>query len=549
MHQLLAELTNRIISGVERKSATTCSRHAELYRKFQVGEQIVPLNHLEHPWTREMRDHRGNWNSPKGAQLGITEVGLDVALYNIDILKQSVIYFLPKRNPDAADFSKDRFGTAIELSPHYQVLFSDINNVGHKKAGIASLYIRGTRSKSATKSIPAPTVILDEYDEMVQANVRQAIERTSGKKIKQIIRYSTPTIPDFGIDLVHKSSTQDHYFFRCPSCSRLIELIFPDDLIVTADSTLDITNLKKSYYRCNQCHATLPHESKIEYLDYRKSEWASTTNHDSDERGFYINQFYSMQVTPYEMAKTYLESIDDPARDQEWWNSKGGIAYVPKGSRVTIKEVSDLIGSHSSTNPIPSGLITMGVDQGKKIYYEIDQWFLPSDLGNDLGAKAHCKVLKAGYLTEFESLDRLMRDYQVNHCVCDYQPERRKAEEFMKRFYGYVKLCYYGRSHNTRSFNVNETEQSITVHRTSWLDAALSRFKKKTISLPLDLPADYARHVNNLIRRYDSDSDNNPIAYYVNVGADHFGHARTYSEMALILAVSQETNRNLDIYL
>jgi hypothetical protein len=544
---LLHEFAQYIAAGLERKSATTCSRHAELYRRFQVGDDLIPLRHTEHPWTRDMRDHRGNWNALKAAQMGITEVGLDVALFNIDVLKRSVVYFLPKKNPDATDFSKDRFDTAIELSPHFQNLFTDINNVGHKRAGAASLYIRGTRSKSATKSIPAPTVILDELDEMVQANIRQAMERASGHKIKQIIRYSTPTIPDFGIDLVHKNSTQDHYFFRCPRCNRFTELFFPDDLIVTADSVLDINNLRKSYYRCNLCKGMILHEAKASI--FNKAEWHSTINQDSDERGFYINQFYSLQITPYEMAKTYLESIDDPARDQEWWNSKGGKAYVPKGSRVSFDDLKNCIGNYSIHSPIPTGLITMGVDQGKKIYYEIDQWFLPEHLGNDLNAKSEAKCIKAGYVTEFEQLDKLMHEYQINHVVADYQPERRKAEEFMRRFIGFVHLCYYARSEASKTFTVNENEQSISVHRTSWLDAALQRFKKKTILLPNDLPSEYARHINALVRRYDTDKDGNPIARYQNVGPDHFGHCRNYSEIALLLAVSRMNNSNIDIYL
>lgn len=539
---LLDNLTDQISSGILRKTAVSASRWAELYRVID-GH---PLNYDQHPWTRAIRDCTRPWASTKAAQMGVTEAALDIAFYNID-KGRSVLYLLPKRSPDATDFSKSRFDPAIENSPYLTTLFDDVNNIGHKRAGQASLYIRGSRSKSAVKSIPAPVVIFDEYDEMLMANVRQAHERMSGSDYKQWIKFSTPTAPDYGIDEVFKTTTQQHYTFKCPCCSKWTELEFPDSLVIYADSILDIKNLKRSHYQCPLCKGTLLHETKQDWL--RSAVWTPMANFDSDIDGFYINQFYSFKATPREIAEVAIQAESNPAEEQEFWNSKGGKAHVPRGAGVHDEHFPPLIGSYHITDPPKPGWITMGVDQGKRIYYHVDEWQLPEDIGNDINAKA-IKINRAhGIIHRFEDLDRLMSERQVLMCVIDAHPERREADKFMRRFYGFVKLCFYPRGINGKSISRDDSEQTISIDRTSWIDQTLARYINRTIVLPIDLHKDYRKHIKALIRRYEEDKNGNPVARYINRGPDHFAHASVYSEAALPLALSFRLNQNVENFL
>jgi hypothetical protein len=552
---LLRGIMDQMAAGLLRKSAKTGSRWAELYRVMPPipgldpdNAKPRPLTHRYHPWTRAMRDERRSWCSPKAAQMGETEVGLDVALFNIDYLRRSVLYLLPNLS-EAADFSKSRFDAALDFSPYLRDLFQDVSNVKHKMAGSASLFIRGTKSKSGVKSLPVDVVIMDEFDEMVMKNIRQATERMSGRVTKQLIKFSTPTVPDFGIDAAFKASTQDHYFFKCPKCSRSVEFIFPDDLIITGDSIYD-KSLRNSYYQCNQCHNVLEHETKRDWITEENCEWVSTGDADADERGFYINQFYSFTVSPYEIAKVAMLAEEDPAEEQEFWNSKGGKPHITQGSNLSEDQVLACRSNYISTDATPdSALITLGIDQGKKIYYEADQWFLPPNPGPNLNRESFCKVLDAGFVDTFEDLDVLMKRFQVQMCVMDYNPERRKAQDFRDRFRGYVRLCYYTRTDNSKDVTLDDNEMTVKVHRASWLDQALGRVHTKRIILPKNISKEYARHLAALVRVYDKDKDGNPIAKYLNKGADHLGHARNYAEIALPLALARQTNRNASYYI
>ncbi len=176
---------------------------------MSVDQRWVPD---EFPWTLGMHDSQAARNvGMKGAQLGFTETVLDITLYNIDINALDCLYVLPTKTPDASEFSAARFDPALELSPHLAKLFSNVKNVGHKRAGAANLYIRGSNSRSSLKSIPVGFIVFDEVNEMNQENIPLAEERTSGQANPVIWKISTPTVPGKGISLVFDGSPQEHF--------------------------------------------------------------------------------------------------------------------------------------------------------------------------------------------------------------------------------------------------------------------------------------------------------------------------------------------------
>jgi Bacteriophage tail assembly protein len=167
-HKLENLFFDRLSAGLRRTTITKCSQWAEQYRIM--GQPIAgPFRFKHHPWCREMHDcDTETVAGMKAAQMGYTEVALNKAFYTIDMLGRSVLYVLPAATPDASDFSTSRFDPALEMSDHINNLFSDVKNIGHKRAGNANLFVRGSRSRSQLKSLPVALAIADELDEMVQ---------------------------------------------------------------------------------------------------------------------------------------------------------------------------------------------------------------------------------------------------------------------------------------------------------------------------------------------------------------------------------------------
>jgi hypothetical protein len=71
----------------------------------------------------------------------------------------------------------------------------------------------------------------------------------------------------------------------------------------------------------------------------------------------------------------------------------------------------------------------------------------------------------------------------------------------------------------------------------------------KTIHLPLDISQEFRDHIKAPARQWKMDRDGNPTGTYINLGADHFAHARCYNEIALPLAASLATNSDIASFL
>jgi len=545
--QLRNQFVERIISGLTRKAIRTVSRYAEEYRIM--GPPFPGKWTFDHhPWLKELCDITNELQvGQKAAQMGYTEVALNKAFKWLDIDWVSVLYVLPTKVPDATDFSTARFDTALELSPHLNDLFTDVKNVGHKRAGTASLYVRGSRSRSHLKSIPVSGVILDEVDEMVQANLSLVFERMSGQVDKWVFALSTPTIEKIGINEMYAGTDQRHFMFRCPRCGRSTELVFPDCLVITADSP-DDPKIRESYIICKECKGTLDHEAKRFFL--KDGFWVPTVEN-RFKIGHHINQMYSMTVPPWELAALHLKSLSNETDEQEFYNSKLGLPHEVKGARVTDTNIKECEGEFKISQGCTRNVITtMGVDVGKFLHVEIDEWFFYSTpTPSDIHSVTRPRAIHIDKYQNFSELIDLMRRFMINACVIDANPERRKAFEFAEYFHGIVRMCFYGNNlKGSKAISLHDqSEHTMTVDRTAWLDVALGRFKNKRISLPVDMPFEYRQQIKAPVRIYKKDAQGNPVGNYV-VGNedDHYAHARCYAELALPLAASLFSNFDIE---
>jgi len=542
------DFIERISAGLRRKSVTSPSRWALQYRVM--GKPFPgPWSFKRHPWLKEMHDSNAVINiGQKGAQVGFSENLLNITLYCIDVLQENCLYVLPSKTPDATDFSASRFDPALEMSSHLQALFSDVKNIGHKRAGSANLYIRGSQSRAGLKSVPAGRMFFDEYDEMNQENLSLAEERSSGQVDKATWKVSTPTVPGMGINKLYLASTQEHFCFKCPSCNKFIEYIFPESVVITAEEP-DDPRIQQSYYICHECKAILPHDQKPDILS--NGIWVPQNKSESLMRGFHVNQMYSCTIAPWEFSKAYLLSLRSKTAEQEFYNSKMGLPYVVKGAQVDDEQLNKCIKNYNQVPGVisPRGLITMGVDIGSYLHYEIDEWTLGGEYNTDPNISARPKVIKYGKAISFDELVKLMYDYQIKFCIIDANPDRRKAIEFAHKCYGRVHLCFYGNSVNGRTVNkTKEVAEGITVDRTSWLDQSLGRFINGTIELPVDVDLEYRQQIKAQVRRYETDKDGNPISKYITPTSvdDHYGHARNYAEIALRFALGLGVNQDIN---
>jgi len=540
------DFAESLTANVTRRSISSCAEWAERYRMIQpktgsVNPELWDFKY--YPWLREMHDSKAMRNvGQKAAQMGYTELLLNWAFFKMDIRKQSVLYVLPT-DDNAGDFSSTRFDPAIESSPHLTELFSDTKNKGLKRSGISSLYIRGSRAKNKLISIPVGNVAIDELDQMVQEHIELIWERMSGQFEKQSWSISTPTVKGYGINKMYSHSTDEHLFFKCPSCSRTIELL-EENLEICGDSQDDL-DYKKSRTFCLECKATLPDEQKFEFLADAKFE-AQNKDGDEDFRGFHVSQLYSSTITSAELALSALKGREDDDAAREYNNSKLGKPFVPSSYKLNDEDIDNAKKNYVALESA-SGLdsfITMGIDIGTKIHYVIEEWTL--DPYTEINEN-ESRVLNSSSVNHFEELDDLMSAFKVNYAVIDANPERRASIAFCKRFAGRTRMCFYGIAKMDRDIDPSLTEPIVSVNRAMWMDLVVKKFKRGLTNLPANISIEFQSHMTANVKIVTEDPNGNIKFKYDNLGRpDHSMHAKTYSEIALKCAWIGGVNKNIE---
>lgn len=548
--ELKKSFTERIATGLKRNNVRDPAKWAEMYRVMANDDNNIvknePWSFRYRPWLRGMHLSPNKRNvGQKAAQMGYTETLLNLAFYAIDVQGRNVLYVLPNKNPECGDFSSSRFDAARTLSPHLMNLFSETDNIGHKRAGHANFFLRGSQSRSGLKSNPISVLLMDEVAEFVEENIPLALARVDGKADYLIWMVSTPTIEGHGISIYYNQSDKQEFVFKCPSCSKHITLRYPDSLVITGEDAGD-PNIVNSYYKCTECDVRLPGEREAKADLLANAFWVPTVAN-QEYAGFTINQMYSPVKSPIDMVRAHFAAQRNPADEIELYNSKLGLSHEAKGSRVQDEELEHAmlygVKNRRKENIFQNQVVTMGVDVGKWIHYEICMWKVDHKRYNgDIHSCTYCIVVDHGKVRDFEDLDKLMDQYRVLSCVVDKNPESRKAKEFCDRYRGRARLCIFTRGIKGRMFGKPREddddlpdEYTFSVDRTSWLDMSLGRFRNKTISLPIDTNLEYRDDLKNITKTYTKDADGNPLAKYVTGQnlSDHYAFARTYCEMAL----------------
>ena len=551
-HPLLDAMAERIRVGLRRKSITTASKWACEHRVMGGQSFPGPWTFRYHPWLKKMHDSLAISNvGQKSAQMGFTEAVLNITFKKIDIDRVDCLYVLPSQTPGASVFSASRFDPALELSPYLATLFSDVNNVGHKRAGATNLYIRGSRSREGLKSIPVGFIVFDEVAEMDQENLPLAMERLAGQIQKQDWKISTPTIEDSNINVYFKQSTMEHFFFPCPHCGKHIEMKFPESMVITAVDQHD-PEIEKTHLICYECKGVLPHQDKVTWL--ADADWVPQK--DSVIRGFYINQMYSTAVTPMDLAKKYLKSLSDATAETEFYNSNLGLPHAVAGAQLNETEVRSCIGDFKkmSTERIVTRhkVRTMGIDVGRWFHCVVHEWDIPAGIPlADINLYARPRMIWFGKTPSIAICDDIMKQYTMTFCIIDANPERRIAYDFANRFYGRVKMCFYARSMAARQIVPSqEADQAVNVDRTSWLDISLGRFRRghAGIIIPQDVDDEFVDQLRAPVRVYIKDKDGNPVGRYdtPESKADHYAHANNYAEIALALALGAGSPESME---
>jgi len=451
----------------------------------------------------------------KGAQLGISEYLVNFALWCIYQHRMTVFYALPPGGGIVNDFSHQRVSPAITDTDVLMQRGMDPDNVSHKRfTGGGAIFIRGTnipmkdpRRAAQLSAVPADVAIIDEIDRVPPAALPLIRSRLEDSRWKLERDASTPTVPGFGVSVLYEETDQHEPQVKCDACGQWRWLTWgmvndAGEMACRCGNTLDMVE-----------------RWEADAVRYHPQ------NPQADVMGYWIPALVSSRADlPAMVERSHSTNEEDV---QAFWNNDLGLAYEPRGSKLTEDMLEACKRDYEFLGQAPGARSAMGVDvQGPDLHIYIKH--------RVEGGKQ--RTLFIDTVPNFEDLDGLMQRYDVSMCVVDAMPEIRGAETFVRRFRGRAYLARFGNVDGNRMATYQEEKQSVRVDRDRAIGASHASIEQQIDELPRDYTFidDFVAQMTTLTRVRTETAQGQVVYKFLKTGRpDHYDLAKAYCEVAM----------------
>lgn len=217
------------------------------------------------------RDTHPHQAVKKCSQVGLTELSLRIAAAIAAISRSKIIYILPSAR-FSEKVSTDRFLPIIQDSPVLRAMVHpEAKSSSMRKLGTSTIYFQGASGTSQAISIPATDLIIDEenfcsakilgqFNSRLRHNPKDGVTGLRGSKR----RFSTPTLPKYGVSKHYDNSDQKSYTVKCHHCNHTQVPDYYFDYVIPnyshdigSFSAQDLKNkhykVDEAYVKCQKC--------------------------------------------------------------------------------------------------------------------------------------------------------------------------------------------------------------------------------------------------------------------------------------------------------
>ena len=488
-------------------------------------ERRWQLEILKDPWPRIA--------SKKSAQVGETVTFICKMLWFLDYHTGRAIWTFPRQD-DVTEFVPTRFHPLLSKSPNLS------QHVGRDRDDPRSMritkyrdsYIYFQEASVEPRQTPADLLANDEVDRSNPEYLDAFVGRLEQSNYKIHYRFSTPTIPNFGIDKIFNEETDQRYWMvKCPACNHRQSLKWDVNLMLDQDN--------RPYYGCEKCRRVLTPEAIIngEYVAMHPGR---------NVHGYHVSgMMLPLSKPPAYMYQRY-QTMDSV---KNFYNVLLGETYETSGLRYDAKLILDNVFDpdaepYSQARSAPGGTY-MGVDQKGSLHVVIGQQAHNNATGKDIIRLIHAEEIphREG-VDSWARLGKLMDAYNVRFCVCDGVPNQHPAWAFQEAYRGKVALAYHP-GERSELYTYNEDTGELIFSRNANLDGLLDDIKQGLWRFwgtrsPLDpVLNEILVHCGNLKRdeeeRKGRDGSVKSVGVWRHTGPDDFVHAWSYVRLAAMI--------------
>lgn len=474
----------------------------------------------------------------KCSQVGVSEATVRLALAMVNVISpMTVIYTLPTAK-FAVKFMRTRVDPVIVGSPVMRTAIHTSNdNSEIKQFGESFLYLAGAASSNAPISIPADVIINDETDFSDQEILGQYNSRLTHSKWKIKRKFSTPTLPAFGIDKAFQDSRRHFKMVKCNHCNHWFIPSYYDhvripgfsgDLRLMTKSILARVRWQEAKLHCPSCGAVPSlQEQHREYVVENAEEKLIAA-------GYQVSPFDAPNIVT---AADLVRVSTEYPRVQDFVNFALGLPMEDKEATLTREELLAIFVTEFS----PSNTVyVMGVDVGNTYHFVV-----AAVDGFDDMLIVHRERVPMGKAREryFE----LRARFNVICTVIDSGPH---AETVMG-IQGVDATCYaavYMRSRSILTHNVVDREEDkeegeafvrqVNVNRNRAFDSYMESLRGNHLRVLEDGNEEeketfVSAHTSmKRVKVFDNDSGEMSYSWQKTDGEDHFHHAGLYAFIA-----------------
>jgi hypothetical protein len=531
MDSIFSDHVNRLRTAVLKKH-TAASIAAWITENTTYAGQ--PYSYMDHEFQeRVLSDTSRDVVVIKCSQVGISEVAARMALALVNVLRPyKIAYTLPTANL-AALFTKTRIDPVITGS---KTMASNIhranNNSDVKQFGESFLYMRG--AVTAPISLPIDHNIHDEVDYSDQEVLGQYNSRLTHSKWRRTTKFSTPTVPNFGIHLAFQETRQFFNLCKCDHCNHYFQPDYYKHVKIPGylGNLEDINKQTLPRIRFQEAAVICPACGKQPSLQHQHREWVQ-----ANPDAMYLAAGY--QITPFDAPNIiqvpYLvEASTKYDRIQDFVNANLGLAAEDSEATLLRTDFDNMFVRAEAGDAVQ---YVMGIDVGNTYHFVIDA----VDAWGDTFT-VHTERVAMGNARKRYS--ELRAQWRISCTVIDSMPHAETVmalQDTDPNLYASVYTVSKGvQTHNV----IEKTEErdlgkefvrQVNVNRSRALDGYMEYLRGgHKVIRDSEEKEDIIKHHMSMkrVKVYDLESGEMNYSWQKSDGNDHYHHAFLYAWIA-----------------
>lgn len=483
-----------------------------------VTENQKPLDFGSHRiLIQPFNDMHPNIVARKSAQIGWTTMCIYRCIHMAAVQGMNIAYTLPTKNV-IKEMIVPKVNPIFDSNPKLkELLTQDSQNV--KRVGNRTLFFRGAWTERDAISVTVDCLVHDELDRSDQKVINIYRSRTQASEYKRRERFSNPSVPGYGVDLLWSQSDQMHWLITCETCAHESYMSHePDD-----DWLPHYLDMDQKIFACGNPDCDGEISDLARTLGRWVPKYAKRANDATGAgvRGYWISQL----MVPWVSAAELVEIFNDPDTTPEYWyNFVLGLPY--QNAELTVNR--EVILRATTPNVIQLNEVAIGVDNGV-----IKHWVMMTPQG----------IFDYGQTESWDDIEAFLTQFPNSKMVIDANPYPDIPTKLAEKYPGRVWINYYEQDKTglaTIRWLTGEDDGVVKVDRTKIFDQVAGEFNRRDLISVMrhQQMEGYIGHWAPMYRTIEVNAKQQKKGVWLTQEnrADHWAHATIYSRVALYQA-------------